>query len=184
MCISLLPVCVSARAPRLHDSRSASTARALCVCRVCTGAPSGRVGGTPTVSVMELWSASSRRIDGDGRALRSSCSAVRRRPYVLRRLLEERAQDGARAVVVRGGPGIGKTALWRWGIGVAQRRWVHVCSSRAASRSRCRSRSARSSTCSRRRSARSADELPCAASTGARGRARVGGAAGAGRRSR
>ena len=37
---------------------------------------------------------------------------------LLRRLLEEH-QEGARAVVVRGGPGIGKTALWRWGIGVA-----------------------------------------------------------------
>ena len=33
-------------------------------------------------------------------------------------LLEEPA-EGARALVVRGGPGIGKTALWRWAIEAA-----------------------------------------------------------------
>ncbi|MDQ6709352.1 MAG: AAA family ATPase [Candidatus Dormibacteraeota bacterium] len=36
----------------------------------------------------------------------------------LREVLEE-LEKGARAVVVRGGPGIGKTALWRWGLDAA-----------------------------------------------------------------
>ncbi|MBA2476407.1 MAG: AAA family ATPase, partial [Actinobacteria bacterium] len=36
----------------------------------------------------------------------------------LRELLEG-TEQGTRAVVVRGGPGIGKTALWRWGIETA-----------------------------------------------------------------
>jgi DNA-binding CsgD family transcriptional regulator len=43
----------------------------------------------------------------------------------VRKVLEE-LEKGARAIVVRGGPGIGKTALWRWGLDAAAQAGARV----------------------------------------------------------
>ena len=87
-------------------------------------------------------------------------------------LRARRAEQGARAVGrlrrpaagrTRGAPhprepGIGKTMLWREGVALLNAR-ESACSSRGARRPRCRSRWARSRTCSIPSSPRSSDEL-------------------------